>query len=113
MKAYHRPLHAAVSYVVKVFLYLAIKEVRIVENFAYDAALRRAAGLGSASASSYCRRLPHYTTASWSARRLCRQAPRWTELETAWHPTGAEGFSGCSLAGPPINSANLSSLHPC
>jgi hypothetical protein len=41
-----RPMHAAVSYVVRVFLYMALKQARVTEHWDYDAALRRAAGLG-------------------------------------------------------------------
>jgi hypothetical protein len=43
---YLRPMHAAVSYVVKVFLYMALKQARVLEHREYDEALRRAAGLG-------------------------------------------------------------------
>lgn len=41
-----RPLHAAVSYVVRVFLYMALKQARVMPHSEYDEALRRAAGLG-------------------------------------------------------------------
>ncbi|MFC5548433.1 hypothetical protein [Massilia aerilata] len=44
--AYRREVNAAVSYVVKVFLYMTLKQARVMEYPAYDAALRRAAGLG-------------------------------------------------------------------
>ena len=43
---FHRPMHAAVSYVVRVFLYMALKQARVMLNAEYDEALRRAAGLG-------------------------------------------------------------------
>jgi hypothetical protein len=43
---FHRPMHAAVSYVVRVFLYMALKQARVMEHPEYDEALRRAAGLG-------------------------------------------------------------------
>ena len=39
-------MHAAVSYVVRVFLYMALKQARMTEHREYDEALRRAAGLG-------------------------------------------------------------------
>ncbi|AWL03575.1 hypothetical protein ACFOHT_05935 [Massilia oculi] len=39
-------MHAAVSYVVRVFLYMALKQARVTEHRDHDAALRRAAGLG-------------------------------------------------------------------
>jgi hypothetical protein len=44
--ACRQPTHAAVNYVVKVFLYMALKHVRVTEHWNYEAALRRAAGLG-------------------------------------------------------------------
>lgn len=42
----HRSMHAAVSYVVRVFLYMALKQARVTPHGEYDEALRRAAGLG-------------------------------------------------------------------
>jgi hypothetical protein len=41
-----QPMHAAVSYVVRVFLYMALAQARVVKHVEYDEALRRAAGLG-------------------------------------------------------------------
>ncbi|KQX96856.1 hypothetical protein ASD28_17345 [Massilia sp. Root133] len=41
----HRSMHAAVSYVVRVFLYMALKQARVTPHCEYDEALRRAAGL--------------------------------------------------------------------
>jgi hypothetical protein len=43
---FHRAMHVAVSYVVRVFLYMALKQARVIEQPEYDEALRRAAGLG-------------------------------------------------------------------
>ena len=42
----HRPMLAAVSYVVRVFLYMALKQARVIPHANYDEALCRAAGLG-------------------------------------------------------------------
>jgi hypothetical protein len=42
----HRSMHATVSYVVRVFLYMALKQARVTPHCEYDEALRRAAGLG-------------------------------------------------------------------
>jgi hypothetical protein len=42
----HRSMHAAISYVVRVFLYMALKQARVMPHHEYDEALRRAAGLG-------------------------------------------------------------------
>ena len=47
---FHRPMHAAVSYVARVFLYMALKQARVMEHPEYDEALRRAAGLGERNA---------------------------------------------------------------
>jgi hypothetical protein len=44
---FHQPMHAAVSYVVRVFLYMALTQARVVKHAEYDEALRRAAGLGN------------------------------------------------------------------
>lgn len=40
-------MHAAVSYVVRVFLYMALKQARLTRHCEYDDALRRASGLGA------------------------------------------------------------------
>jgi len=42
-----QPMHAAVSYAVRVFLYMALAQARVVKHAEYDEALRRAAGLGN------------------------------------------------------------------
>lgn len=42
---FHRSMHAAVSYVARVFLYMALKQARVTPHREYDEALRRAAGL--------------------------------------------------------------------
>jgi hypothetical protein len=42
----HRSMHAAVSYIVRLFLYMALKQARITPHCEYDEASRRAAGLG-------------------------------------------------------------------
>jgi hypothetical protein len=44
---FHQPMHAAVSYVVRVFLYMALAQARVVKHTEYDEVLRRAAGLGN------------------------------------------------------------------
>lgn len=43
---YRQRMHTAVGYVVKVFLYMALKQARIIERHDYDAAMRRVTGLG-------------------------------------------------------------------
>lgn len=45
LEAYRREVDAAVSYVVKVFLYMTLKQARVMEHPAYDEAMQRAAGL--------------------------------------------------------------------
>jgi hypothetical protein len=44
--AYYRPMHAAVSYVVKVFLYMALRDARKTEHSDYSRAVQRVAGIG-------------------------------------------------------------------
>jgi hypothetical protein len=47
---FHRPMPAAFSYVVRVFLYMALKQARVTEHRDHDAALRCAAGAPSTRA---------------------------------------------------------------
>lgn len=54
---FHRPMHAAVSYVVRVFLYMALKQARVMEHCEYDAAVLRAAGLGERKRAKLLQRL--------------------------------------------------------
>lgn len=42
----HPSMHTAVSYVVRLLLYMALKQARVTPHSEYDEALRRAAGLG-------------------------------------------------------------------
>jgi hypothetical protein len=44
--AYYKPMYAAVSYVVKVFLYMALRQARCIEHSEYDETMKRIAGLG-------------------------------------------------------------------
>jgi len=46
VETFYKPMYAAVSYVVKVFLYMALRQARSVEHHEYDDAMRRIAGLG-------------------------------------------------------------------
>lgn len=46
IETFYKPMYAAVSYVVKVFLYMALRQARSVEHREYDEAMRRIAGLG-------------------------------------------------------------------
>lgn len=46
VETYLRPMYAAVSYVVRLFLYMGLKQARVVEHRDHDMALRRLAGLG-------------------------------------------------------------------
>ncbi|WP_332879471.1 hypothetical protein [Massilia sp. S19_KUP03_FR1] len=45
-EGYPHPIYAAVSYVVKLFLYMGLKQARVVEHRDHDIAVRRLAGLG-------------------------------------------------------------------
>jgi hypothetical protein len=46
VETFYTPMYAAVSYVVKVFLYMALRQARSVEHSEYDEAMRRISGLG-------------------------------------------------------------------
>jgi hypothetical protein len=46
VETFYKPMDAAVSYVVKVFLYMALRQARSVEHREYDEAMRRIVGLG-------------------------------------------------------------------
>ena len=47
IETFYKPMYAAVSYVVKVFLYMALRQARSIEHREYDEAMRRIAGLGA------------------------------------------------------------------
>lgn len=47
IETFYMPMYAAVSYVVKVFLYMALRQARSIEHREYDEAMRRIAGLGA------------------------------------------------------------------
>lgn len=44
-EGFNQPMHSVVSYVVKLFLYMGLKQARVIEHLDYDEAMRRAAGL--------------------------------------------------------------------
>jgi len=46
VETFYKPMYAAVSYVVKVFLYMALRQARSMVHREYDEAMRRSAGLG-------------------------------------------------------------------
>jgi hypothetical protein len=46
VETFYKPMYAAVSYVVKVFLYMALRQARSVEHREYDEAMQRISGLG-------------------------------------------------------------------
>ena len=46
VETFYKPMYAAVSSVVKVFLYMALRQARTIEHREYDEAMRRIAGLG-------------------------------------------------------------------
>jgi hypothetical protein len=46
VETFYKPMYGAVSYVVKVFLYMALRQSRSIEHCEYDEAMRRIAGLG-------------------------------------------------------------------
>lgn len=46
IETFHKPMHAVVSYVVKVFLYMTLRQARSIEHREFDEAMRRLVGLG-------------------------------------------------------------------
>jgi hypothetical protein len=46
VETFYKPMYAAVSYAVKVFLYMALRQARSIAHREYDEAMRRIAGLG-------------------------------------------------------------------
>jgi len=103
---FHRPMHAAVSYVVRVFLYMALKQARVMEHFEYDAALLRAAGLGERKRSKLLQRSASLYNGILSVLSPCLPPLRRVGLEVAWRRTGAGGTSGCRPSVPATCSAN-------
>ncbi|WP_305825425.1 hypothetical protein [Massilia brevitalea] len=84
----HRSTHAAVSYVVRIFLYMALKQPRMLPHRDYDEAIRRAAGLGERKRAKLLQRaagryngiivgpeaLP---SAAAAGKTVCGVAPHW------------------------------------
>ena len=62
---YLHPMHAAVSYVVRLFLYMGLKQARVVERRDHDLAMRRLAGLGEQA----CQAVTTYGVAVQQHRR--------------------------------------------
>jgi hypothetical protein len=80
---FHRPMHAAVSYVVRVFLYMALKQARVTEHRDHEAALRRAAGLGERKRAKLLQRLASLYEGITVGPESCRPALRLARLEAA------------------------------
>jgi hypothetical protein len=81
----HRSMHAAVSYVVRLFLYMALKQARVTPHSEYDEALRRAAGLGERK----------------RAKLLQRSASLYNGIlvgPESWTPGASEGGTGAGVA---------------
>jgi hypothetical protein len=82
----YRSMHAAVSYVVRVFLYMALKQARVTPHCEYDEALRRAAGLGERKRAKLLQR-------SGSLYNGILVGP-----DALAAPGASEGATGCSVA---------------
>jgi hypothetical protein len=90
-------MYAAVSYVVKVFLYMALRQARSVEHRENDAAMRRIAGLGVKKRARLLQRV------EWLYNGIRVGPDELPQESTAhvgavpWHRIGAGGISGCRL----------------
>jgi hypothetical protein len=78
---FYKPMYAAVSYVVKVFLYMALRQARSVEHREYDDAMQRIAGLGVKKRA----RLLQRTESLYNSIRV---GPADLPQETAAHESG-------------------------
>jgi hypothetical protein len=98
-EAYYRPMHAAVSYVVKVFLYMALRQARKIEHSDYSEAAKRIGGVGVKKRARLIQRmaslyngilvgppyLPEETTASAGGGAM---APHWRRGHFRMQPCG-------------------------
>jgi hypothetical protein len=81
VETFYKPMYAAVSYVVKVFLYMALRQARSVEHREYDEAMRRIAGLGVKKRARLLQRVE-------SLYNGIRVGPDESAQETAVHGSG-------------------------
>lgn len=100
VETFYKPMYAAVSYVVKVFLYMALRQARSVEHREYDDAMWRIAGLGVKKRVRLLQRVESlYNGIRVGPDDLSQRTLRmWVAVP--WRRIGAAGISGCRLAGP-------------
>jgi hypothetical protein len=82
VETFYKPMYAAVSYVVKVFLYMALRQARSVGHSEYDDAIKRIAGLGVKKRARMLQRIE-------SLYNGIRVGPADLPQETAAHESGS------------------------
>lgn len=103
VETFYKPMYAAVSYVVKVFLYIGLRQARSVEHREYDEAMRRIAGLGVKKRARLLQRAESlYNGIRVGPDDLPRESAAHGGGSTVAH-IGAAGISGCRL----VKSENL------
>ena len=106
IETFYKPMYAAVSYVVKVFLYMALRQARSVEHREYDEAMRRIAGLGVKKRARLLQRVEFLYNGIRSVRMSCSRRALRMSGAVPWRRIGAVGISECRLAGPGNESAS-------
>lgn len=100
-------MHAAVSYVVEVFLYMALKQARAIEHREYDEALRRAAGLGERMRAKLVQRTASLYNGILVGPNLRRRPVCAIAAAVPWSRIGAGDIFGCSRTDEASRSASL------
>jgi len=90
-------MYAAVSYVVKVFLYMALRQARSIEHHEYDEAMRRIAGLGVKKRARLLQRVEALYNGIRVGPDDLPQRALPMRVAVPWRRIGAAGTSGCRL----------------
>lgn len=110
---FHRPVHAAVSYVAKVFLYMSLKRARVTEHRDHDAVLRRATGLGERKRAKILQRSASlYDGITVGPESLPLSAPACASSGSVT-PHWRRGHSGCSPSASATSSVSSSLSRQC
>jgi hypothetical protein len=109
--AYYKPMHAAVSYVVKVFLYMALRQARTIVRGDYDEAQKRIGGLGVKKRARLLQRMASLYNGILVGPGNLPPAPTASAGGNAVAPHWRRGHSGCSHTGRANSNAKSSSLH--
>jgi hypothetical protein len=90
-------MYAAVSYVVKVFLYMVLRQARSVEHREYDEAMRRIVGLGVKKRARLLQRAESLYNGIRLVRMTCPRKASPMRVAARWRHIGGAGTSGCRL----------------